>query len=170
MAKPLSTEPLGECIACHGKHRIMHTSDDLVGDRPGAVCMRCHRNGQKGAEFAAFVSKSLTGYKKDFDRVTALVNEAGQKGMDVTEGMDALQGARQSLIQTRTELHSFAKPTVEAKLKEGEGNLRKAEGFGLQALRENKGRRVGLAISTILLTLVVIGLALKIRSLDQRKS
>jgi predicted CXXCH cytochrome family protein len=170
MAKPLSEEPLGECIACHGKHKIMHTSDNLVGNRPESLCMKCHEPVEKGAEFAAYVSAALTGYKGELDAVRVVLENADQKGMDVTEGNDLLQAGNQSLIQARTELHAFAKSQIEAKLAEGRESLKKAEAFGLQALKEHKTRRIGLGVSTLLLTLVVIGLALKIRSLPVNKS
>lgn len=166
MAKPLERDPLGECIACHGKHKIIHVSDDWVGNQSGALCMRCHKAGEKGAEFAGYIARSIGSAKKELARVSSVVEEARLKGMDVTEGMDALQAARQALIQLRTELHAFAKAPVEVKLDDGRQNLRRAENLGLAALRENMTRRLGLAVSTILLTLVVIGLALKIRSLS----
>jgi predicted CXXCH cytochrome family protein len=173
MAKPLSKEPLGECIACHGKHNITHTSDELVGTSDKAVCMKCHKEGEmgghKGAVFAGFVAESITKYKGETDRVSAIVRDAEEKGMDLTEAADSMQAARQALIQARTELHAFKKEPLEAKFTEGYGHLKKAEGFGRVALKEYVTRRTGLAISTLLLTLVVIALAMKIRSLPPPK-
>ncbi len=172
MAKPLSTEPLKECVTCHGNHGIRHTSDDLIGNNPNAICMKCHQEGKiggpKGATFAAYVSTAITKYKDELARVAGIVHEAEQKGMDTMEANDFLQSAQQSLIQARTELHAFSKPKLEAKFNEGYASLKKADASGLQALREYLTRRMGLAISTLLLTIVVIALALKIRSLSNK--
>jgi predicted CXXCH cytochrome family protein len=169
MAKPLSKDPLGECMACHGKHKIMHTTDELAGVSDKAVCMKCHKEGEmggpKGAVFAAYFADAITKYKDETERVTAVIKEAEEKGMDVAEANDVLQSARQALIQARTELHAFSKPPLEAKFVEGYAHLKKAEESGRVALKEYVTRRAGLAVSTILLTLVVIALAFKIRAL-----
>ena len=57
-------------------------------------------------------------------------------------------------------------PTI---MKACEESLKKARGHAEEAHQESITRRLGLAISTILLTLLVIALAFKIRSLPLKK-
>ncbi|HLG18479.1 MAG TPA: cytochrome c3 family protein [Bdellovibrionota bacterium] len=165
MAKALQKDPYGECISCHGNHLIVHISDDRIGTQQGAICAKCHKEGDKGAAVAMAFSKMIGSLKNYSAEASKIIEEARDKGMDVTEAEDSMQNARQALIQARTEIHSFSMPGVEAKITEGRKAVDQAIALGKAALRENKTRRVGLGISTIFLTLLVIALALKIRSL-----
>lgn len=165
MAKPLLDRPLAECMACHGKHKIMHTSDDLVSDKDSSVCMQCHKPREKGTEFAAYVASSIAELRGGTKTAADLLEQGRTKGLDVGEGMDELEASRQALMQVRTELHAFSKPIVETKFEEGRKALEKAKNFGLAAIKESQFRRIGLAVSSVLLTFVIIGLALLIRSL-----
>jgi hypothetical protein len=94
-----------------------------------------------------------------------LLTEAEVKGMDVTEGEDYVEAARQALMQARTLIHSFSKPVMEEKVIEIAENQAAALEEGYAALRGLKDRRRGLAISTLLLLLLTLMVAIKIRTL-----
>ena len=85
--------------------------------------------------------------------------------MDVTEAEDYVESARQGLMQARTLIHSFSKPVMEDKVTEIAQNQTAALEAGYAALDGYEDRRRGLLISTLLLLLLTIGVAIKIRTL-----
>ena len=68
-------------------------------------------------------------------------------------------------MQARTLIHSFSKPVMEEKVLEIAENQTAALKVGYEALEGFERRRRGLAISTLLLLLLTLGVAIKIRTL-----
>jgi hypothetical protein len=85
--------------------------------------------------------------------------------MDVTEAEDYVEAARQAMMQARTLVHAFSKPVMEEKLIEVAENQTAALEAGYEALRGLEERRRGLVISTILLLILTVFVAIKIRTL-----
>jgi hypothetical protein len=97
----------------------------------------------------------------------ALVADAEQKGMEISEAKFKLRDVRQARLQARTMVHSFN----EGKFRETVGGgLRVAEWVrqeGKQAGEEYVFRRVGLGIATLVITLLAVALWLFIRRLER---
>jgi hypothetical protein len=165
LAPAFKEKSLADCVACHGKHLITHVSDEWVGDEPGTTCRKCHEPGDEGAELAVYFTDTILSIRQSFDEIAQLLGEAEAKGMDVTEGEDYVQAARQGLLQARTLIHSFSKPVIEDKVTEIAKNQAAALEAGYAALRGFESRRRGLALSTLLLLLLTAGVAIKIRTL-----
>jgi hypothetical protein len=68
-------------------------------------------------------------------------------------------------MQARTLMHAFSKPVMEEKVSEISANQAAALEVGYAALQGLKDRRRGLAISTLLLLLLTLAVAIKIRTL-----
>lgn len=165
MAPAFKEKALADCVACHGKHEITHTSAEWVGDEPGATCRKCHEEADEGSDLALYFGETLGSVRQSFLEIEALLAEAENKGMDVTEAEDYVEAARQGLMQARTLIHSFSKPVMEDKVMEIAQNQTAALEAGYAALKGYEDRRRGLLISTLLLLLLTIGVAIKIRSL-----
>jgi hypothetical protein len=165
LAPAFRERSLADCVACHGKHEITHTSDAWLGDEPGTTCRKCHEKGDEGSDLAVYFSDTMESVHQSFDEIHDLLTEAETKGMDVTEAEDYVEAARQGLMQARTLIHAFSKPAMEEKLIEISENQAAALEAGYSALRGLKERRRGLAISTLLLLLLTIVVAVKIRTL-----
>ncbi len=165
LAPAFKERSLADCVACHGKHEITHTSEEWVGAKPGSTCGKCHEQGDEGAELALYFVDSMSSVRQSFDEIHELLTEAETKGMDVTEAEDYVEAARQGLMQARTLVHSFSKPVMEEKLVEISENQAAALEAGYAALRGLEDRRRGLLVSTVLLLVLTIFVALKIRSL-----
>jgi hypothetical protein len=165
LAPAFKEKSLADCVACHGKHFITHTRDEWEGDKPGATCRKCHEEGEEGSELALYFTETFGSVRQSFEEIDQLLSEAEVKGMDVTEGEDYVEAARQGLMQARTLIHSFSKPVMEEKLIEIAENQAAALEEGFAALQALKDRRRGLAISTLLLFLLTIMVAIKIRTL-----
>lgn len=165
LAPAFKEKSLADCVACHGKHLITHVADEWEGDNAGATCRKCHEEGEEGSDLALYFTDTFGAVRQSFGEIETLLKEAEMKGMDVTEGEDYLQSARQALLQARTLVHSFSKPVVEEKVLEITQNQTAALEVGYAALEGLERRRRGLAISTLLLLLLTVGVAIKIRSL-----
>lgn len=165
LAPDFKEKSLADCVACHGKHLITHVSDDWLEDEPGGACRKCHKTGDEGAELALYYADTLGSIRQSFDEIDELLDRAEKKGMDVTEAKDYEQAARQGLLQARTLIHAFSKPVMEEKVTEIAANQKAALEMGYASLNAFDARRRGLAISTILLLILTIGVAIKIRTL-----
>lgn len=165
LASAFKEKSLADCVACHGKHLITHTSDEWKGDKPGATCRKCHEEGEEGSDLALYFTDTFGSVRLSFEEIEQLLQEAEMKGMDVTEGEDYVEAARQGLMQARTLIHSFSKPVMEEKLVDIAENQAAALEVGYASLRALEDRRRGLAISTLLLLLLTVLVAIKIRTL-----
>jgi hypothetical protein len=165
LARGFREKSLADCIACHGKHLIIHVSDDWLGDKPGTVCHKCHEPGDEGSQLAVYFAQSIGEARQSSSEIEQLLKKAERKGMDVAEGEDHLEEARQGLMQARTLIHSFSQPVVDEKLDEVTASQEAAMEAAYTALEDFETRRRGLAISTLLLLLLTMGVGIKIRML-----
>jgi len=160
---------LPECEACHGNHGIKPTSDDQVGDQEGAVCLDCHSpdDGTAGLTPAAAMHKALVELKERQAAAEADLHEVEVKGMVVTDAFFDLADARQQLIKARTQVHAFDADLVLAETSAGIELVVKAEKIAAHAREQYRFRRNGLGLSTLVLTVVVVLLAVKIRRIER---
>lgn len=165
LAPAFEARSLADCVACHGKHHITHATDDWLEDEPGGACRKCHETGDEGSELALYYADTLSSIRMSFDEIDDLLSEAEERGIDVTEGEDFKEAARQGLMQARTLIHAFSKPVMEEKVSEIAANQAAALEVGYAAINAFEDRRRGLAISTLLLLLLTIAVAIKIRTL-----
>lgn len=138
-----------------------------MGAEPGTVCRKCHEKGDEGDMLAFYFVDSIGSLRQSSAEIARVLQKAETKGMDVSEGEDHLETARQGLMQTRALIHGFAKPAVEEKLNEVRASQEAAMEVGQAALEGFETRRRGLVISSFLLLLVTIGVAIKIRTLPR---
>jgi hypothetical protein len=165
LAPAFEEKSLADCVACHGKHSITHVADEWRGEASGAVCRKCHEQGDEGDELALYFADEIGSVRQSMTEIEQLLHEGEKKGVDVTEGEDHLEAARQGLMQTRTLIHSFSKSIVDEKLNEVRASQEAATEVGYAALEDFDTRRRGLAFSTLLLLLLTIGVGIKIRTL-----
>ena len=165
LAPAFRERSLSDCVACHGKHEITHVGDEWTGDNPGQTCRKCHDEGDEGSDLALYFTDSMATAHQTFAEIGELLAEAETKGMDVTDAEDHVEAARQAMMQARTLVHSFSKPVMEDKLIEVAESQTAALEAGYAALRGLDERRRGLAISTLLLLVLTILVAIKIRTL-----
>ena len=118
----------------------------------------------------AKVMKSLIdSLKADDQTAQKIINNAIQKGMDVSDASYNLKGVRQVLIETRTVLHNVNLEKYKESIKKGFEITSKAKQTGEDAIDEYYFRRKGLGVVTIIVTILVILLYLKIRKLERNK-
>lgn len=153
------------CVECHSNHEIAKPTDALLGTDKSSLCSTCHSDGDNGFKAAAGMRSEIEKLKAAIDRSRALVATAENAGMAMDEQTLALREAGNHLTLARTEMHTFEPKAVATVLEAGLGITAKVDTEGQVALDEVSFRKTGLAVSLGAILLVVVALALKIRSL-----
>jgi len=158
------------CVECHSNHAVLPTSDALIGTSKNALCVNCHTEpDDAGFVGAGKMRASIERLKTSLDDNTGLIAQVRNSGMEVSDQELALGELRTKLTQARTEIHTFNPAAVDRVVGEGMKGLAGVERAGNQAVADLRFRRRGLFVSFGAILLVVIGLALKIRELDERR-
>jgi predicted CXXCH cytochrome family protein len=169
--KAFDDRKLPECETCHGNHEIIAATDKLLGITPEAVCSRCHNERQnvRGYQVAKTMRGLIDSLELREQQAQKLVDEAEQKGMEISEAKFKLRDVRQARLQSRTMVHAFN----EEKFKEVVDNGIKISGLigeeSKLAIHEYYFRRFGLVVSTFIITILAISLYLYVRRLEHRK-
>ncbi len=159
-----------ECESCHGNHHIIRTTDKLIGNQPESVCVSCHKESDNNkGYFIAGRMKSLLDSLTVMDNYAKIkLEEATQKGMDVQDAVYSLKDIRQIILQSRTNIHTFNLEKFEEFIGQGYDIANKAKIAGQEAVDDYYFRRIGLGISTIVVTILVIGLFIKLKKIEKR--
>lgn len=162
--EPFDVDQRPGCATCHGNHAIQEPDEQTLTARSVAVCEACHSDAADphGGEFLvmrAFID-SLSVAR---ERAGAILEEAENRGMEVSEAIFGLEDVNNSLTLARSAVHSFHVGPVAGALQPGFEVAHSAWDSGLEALDEHRYRRVGLALSFAVILFLIVGLLLKIR-------
>ncbi len=162
---------LPECETCHGNHEIVAATDALLGTAPEAVCSRCHSPTDRPKGFAAAaVMRQLTDSLEASEAYArSLVDEAEQKGMEVSEAKFRLRDARQARLEARTMVHAFDVEKFREIIGKGLNTAAFVTAEGRAAIDEYYFRRIGLGISTLIITILAVSLYLLIRRIERQQ-
>ncbi|TSA24050.1 hypothetical protein D4R75_02185 [bacterium] len=170
--KAFDDRKLPECETCHGNHEIIVATNKLLGVTSEAVCSRCHNESQNVKGFAT--AKAMRGLIDSLEsrekRAIALVNEAEQKGMEISEAKYKLRDAHQARLESRTMVHSFNEARFQDVVNKGIVVSASVSEEATQALDEYVFRRVGLGLATLAITVLAISLYVYIRRLERHQA
>ena len=162
---------INECEACHGNHEVSIPTDEMLNwGGHESVCLKCHdvdENDPKKVSLAFF--QTIDSLKTQLSSVENLILTAERKGMEVSEMYIHLEDARRILIQTRTNIHSFDVDDVSKVAEEGFNVINQARIGSNNILNELNYRRNGLLIFSLIITLSIIVLYLKLKSMQRKK-
>ncbi len=160
---------LAGCVVCHGNHGIQSPTDELVGFTAPSPCAKCHK--QDGTDKAAPAIVHMRALLDSLRNGQALADKqlekAEQLGMDVSDAKYDLKDVHQALVQSRVAIHSFKVSDLADAVHPGIAVLAAAEKAGTEAVQDYHFRRQGLAVSTLIVTMVIILLYLKIRQIEK---
>jgi len=162
-----------ECVECHSNHAVLKPSDELLAAAGPGLCAPCHSSTDKsdrGAAAADSMRARIQELKSSLDRSHALIARVKNAGIDVSDQELALREAGTKMTLARTEIHAFNPDRVSSIIGEGLTIVATVDRAGQKGLAELRYRRRGLAASLGAILLVVIGLALKVRQIDQQSS
>jgi predicted CXXCH cytochrome family protein len=157
------------CATCHNNHDITRPGDDLLGLEEGAVCARCHTSGDPGGQVASAMRSLIDSLSTAHHEADSLLERAEDAGMEVSQAQFELTGASTALISARAAVHSFNVIAVKDEVESGLEIAATAHELGVQATGRLQFRRMGLAISVVIIGMLIVGLLLKIRELDSRE-
>lgn len=170
--KAFDKRKLPECETCHGNHEIYAAKDELVGVTGDAVCAWCHSEDKlkPGYEVAKVMRQLIDSLVGSENRTLALINEAEQKGMEVSEAKFKLRAVRQARLESRTMVHSFNGSQFHEVIDKGLGISSNASVEAAQAIDEFYFRRWGMGVSTFIITVLAVSLYLTIRRIERRQA
>jgi predicted CXXCH cytochrome family protein len=159
---------LPECETCHGNHGIVAATEQLLGTTAEAVCSRCHTGTEnvRGFQVAGTMRSITDSLEHEIGRARALVQNAEQKGMEISDAKFKLRDTRQSRLEARTMVHAFNEGRYREVIAKGriiaEGITKEAT----QQIDDYYFRRWGLGISTLLIGLLGVSLYLWLRKIE----
>ena len=160
-----------ECETCHGNHEIIIATNKLLGVTKEAVCSRCHNENEnvKGYLVAKEMRMLIDSLDQSEKLALNLINEAEQKGMEISEAKFRLRDAHQAKLQARTMVHSFN----EEKFKEivnGKGLTTTNEVIieARSAIDDFYFRRIGLVVSVLIISFLAVMLFLYIKRIERK--
>jgi len=155
------------CAFCHKNHDVQNAGDEMLGVGEGAVCRSCHSPGDPGGISAARMRGSIDTLRSQIDAARHVLEMAENAGMEVSASVAALADANSALVKARAAVHFFDPEAVEAAVEPGVEIAAQGAAEGVGALREIQVRRIGLAVSVVVIGLLILGLILKIREIEQ---
>jgi hypothetical protein len=159
-----------ECEVCHGKHDIQKPSDAMLGTGADSICRDCHeRYGRPVCnETAQHFQDEIARLQRERDGALAEMRAAEEAGQDLTDVRLALQAVDDSLVEARSRIHAFNRSEFDAAAKTGFDQVAEARQTAAAAVADYRFRKVGLGVSTLIVTVVAALLYLKIRAVDRR--
>jgi predicted CXXCH cytochrome family protein len=157
------------CASCHSNHEILATSDAMLGVGNKAVCSGCHTAQDKGGTTATAMRQSVDGLRTEYEKAQAILAKAEHAGMEVSQPVFDLNGAKTALIKARASIHGFNLEGVKAEVKPGLEISEKAYARGVKSLDELQYRRKGLVVSVLIIAALIVGLVKKIRRLETKR-
>lgn len=155
------------CAVCHQNHAVQQARDTLLGMAAGAVCVSCHDAASSGGRQAAAMRRLIDSLQQDFDSASVQLKRAERAGVEVSQGLFELREALNELVGARTSIHAFALDSVRQPVTRGLTITARAHDTAWHAFRELRFRRTGLVVSVTIILLLMLGLVLKIRQLEQ---
>lgn len=170
--KAFDQKRLPECETCHGYHEIVKTTEELLGTSGNAVCAWCHKPNDKtkGFETANKMRTMIDSLVHIEQKAQALIEDAEQKGMEVSESRFKLRGVRQARLESRTMIHSFNEEQFLEVVEKGISSAEVVATEGEEAIEEFYFRRWGTGVATIIITLLAVSLYLMIRRIEKRQA
>lgn len=160
---------LPECATCHNNHDIAPPTNVMVGTGDGATCTNCHSatDNPKGYATADTMRSLIDALDSNEADAGRLVDEAEQKGMAVGDAKFALRNARQARLETRTVVHAFDLDKFRQVAEKGFATSARVKQEAEEAIGEYYFRRIGLGISTLIITLLAVTLFLYIKRIER---
>ncbi len=163
-----------ECGQCHGNHDIQRPSDSWIGDTPGTLCHDCHSvevpDQPECDRTAAHFRGELLRLVAGFGDLTRESHALREKGLDTEDISVAAADLEEAILQARTRIHAFDRPTFDQAVDAGDALLSAARERIDLAHAEYRFRIRGLTVSIAVLVLLAIAISLRLRHHEAAES
>jgi ssDNA-binding Zn-finger/Zn-ribbon topoisomerase 1 len=169
--KAFDEQKLPECETCHSNHGVARATDSMLGIGADAVCSKCHteRRNQAGYAVAREMRQLVDSLASEERTAGMLVDEAEQKGMEISDAKFRLRDVRQAHLQSRTMVHSFNEQKFKETIDKGLKTAAIVTADAQAAIDEYAFRRLGLGIATVVITIVAVSLYFFIKRVERRQ-
>ena len=158
-----------ECEACHGNHEVMKPTDEMLNWGDNSKCLECHDDeDQKAKKLSLAFYQTIDSLNTQLSTAENLILTAERKGMEVSDLYIHLEDGHRILIQTRTNIHSFDVDKVNKTAEAGFNAINEATIGANEALNELNYRRKGLLLFSLIITLSIIALYLKLKAMQRK--
>ena len=150
--------------------RVRDLPGSAVNPHPGSVCLKCHQVGDSCDVATEGIFATLQSLDRKIREAEATLNRAEVAGMEVSLPQYELKrNGISAAVEARALIHSFQYERILKRATEGAVVASAASLAGRQSLVEMDVRRRGLWISLVLIAMVLVGLAFKIRQIDRER-
>ena len=155
------------CATCHGNHAIAAVDETSLTERSEQVCRECHvPNDPAGLAFEAMAA-ILDSLTSEGERGRSLLEEAESLGMEVSQALFELEEIGNAQTRARSAIHTFHLEPVQEQVAAGLEITDRAVEQAEEAFAEYDFRRLGLAGTTSIIVLLIVGLWLRIRETER---
>jgi hypothetical protein len=164
-AHPAAFLRLGKpgCAGCHGNHAIQPTSDAMFGLGEGSFCGDCHGPDDAEGRATLAMASMLDQLETERARADSLLARAEDAGLEVSQARFELEDATTALVRAQASTHSAQADSVRERVEAGLAITSKAWERGKSAFRDLRNRRLGLAVSSVIILVLIVGIVMKIR-------
>jgi hypothetical protein len=171
--KAFETHKWPECETCHGKHGIVKPTDALVGNTAGTLCHDCHavysQGNQQCDATAASFRTALDALVAGRAEITAPVEGLAERGLDIEPLSRSIGDLDEALVQSRSKLHTFDLSSFQAAAQPGNDAIVKGRELIAESRHEARFRTRGLLAAIGFMSLIAVGIALKLREIGKRR-
>jgi len=160
---------ISECEACHGHHRIVKPTDEMLPGGKLDTCVQCHEANSQAFQQGAPLRQELQRLATELESLDSRLDAVAKKGVEVSEARFQLQEARTPFFEARNLVHGLSFSEMESRLKDSSDRLSRVRAMAEAAEKESQFRKTGLIIATAFLFLLALGILLKARQLRQRR-
>jgi hypothetical protein len=124
----------GECVACHGSHKVLKASAQLLAG-PGPGCAQCHEPGSPQAKQGAAMARLIADLNDALERSDRILAQAAAGGIDVSQATAEQKAGREALAKARAAVHSVRESEVASLVKSGSAIAARTYSAGESALK-----------------------------------
>lgn len=168
--RKLDLTPCIQCMVCHSNHAVLPPTDSMVGVTDTSTCVGCHTEGDAGYKAAAQMADSIRLLTERLADANGRLDEAERAGVEVGPDRFALKKAGDDLVEAKVLVHSFDLERFLSAAREGITVADAGVAAGQRAAAELRTRRMGLGLSLIVISAVIVALALKVREIERNAS
>ncbi len=133
--QPMLSGKGGECIACHGAHKVLRASAQLLTG-PGPGCAQCHQPGSAEAGQGAGMARLISDLSDSLERSDRILARAAAGEIDISQAAAEQKAGREALAQARAAVHSFRRSEVELLVARGAAIAARTYRAGERALQK----------------------------------
>lgn len=157
------------CATCHENHAIRQADDDLLGlgERSTCVGSGCHSGSDEGGRVASEMLALVNALNAVQHRADSLLHAAEHVGMPVDQALFELTQVQNAIVSARAVMHTARIDSLRAHVAVGLVAAANGVQAGDDAFEELRIRRTGLAASSLVILVLILGLLIKIRQLGE---